>query len=589
MARKKPTPQLAIELAFDKRNYKGSDKQRLGFAITNESDQPVRILKWHTPFEGYKSDMFRVEYDGKEAVYLGRIYKRGEPTEDDYLTLQPGETLTQKLDFSETYDIAKAGQYNVRYKTAHIQMGFEAPKTLMKKYKAAIATKRAKRAQDLSVKSNTATFKLQDNRAPKQLDGVSVAWMREEKKLRKSAVAKKAPAFSGCSAARQATLTNALAEAVKMAAQAKAALSNTPSSARPTAPRYKEWFGKYDQARYSAALTHFEKTWDALANKNITLNCDCSTNDYAYVYPSKPYEIYLCKLFWSAPLTGADSQAGTLIHEMSHFNVVAGTDDHVYGKTNCRDLAKNNPNDALNNADSHEYFAENTPALTMNPVPGSVFKITPNWRNLPAGFNAGFDAALNGGGPFAGKCYFFKGDKYLRYDWAQDRADTGYPKKIADNWHNLPASFNGGFDAAVNGQGPFAGKCYFFKGDSYVRYDWGADKADPGYPKKIAGNWVNLPSGFKSNFDAVINGGGPFAGKLYFFKGDSYIRYDWQADRTDPGYPKKIADNWHNLPSGFTGKFDAALEGDKQYSGKGYFFKGDSYIRYNWEGDYAEV
>ena len=27
---------------------------------------------------------------------------------------------------------------------------------------------------------------------------------------------------------------------------------------------------------------------------------------------------------------------------------------------------------------------------------------------------------------------------------------------------------------------PFAGKCYFFKGDSYIRYDWGSDKATPG-------------------------------------------------------------------------------------------------------------
>jgi hypothetical protein len=407
--------------------------------------------------------------------------------------------------------------------------------------------------------------------------------------LRKTATAKKAPAFSNCSAARQTTLTKALAQAVIMAAEAKSALSDAPSWARPTAPRYKEWFGNYDQARYSGALAHYEKIWDALANKNVILNCDCSDNAYAYVYPSKPYEIYLCKLFWGAPLTGTDSQAGTLVHEMSHFYVIAGTDDHVYGQSGCRNLAKNNPSDAVDNADTHEYFAENTPALTMDPVPGSIFKIRSSWRNLPASLNAGFDAALNGGGPFAGKCYFFKGDKYLRYDWSQDRADTGYPKKIADNWHNLPASFRGNFDAAVNGQGPFAGKCYFFKGDSYVRYDWGADKADPGYPKKIDGNWRNLPSGFKSNFDAAINGAGPFAGKLYFFKGDSYVRYDWQADKTDPGYPKKIADNWHNLPAGFTSKFDAALEGDKQFSGKGYFFKGDSYVRYNWEGDYAEV
>jgi len=48
---------------------------------------------------------------------------------------------------------------------------------------------------------------------------------------------------------------------------------------------------------------------------------------------------------------------------MSHFNVVAGTDDHVYGQSGAASLAISNPSLAVDNADSHEYFAENTPAL----------------------------------------------------------------------------------------------------------------------------------------------------------------------------------------------------------------------------------
>jgi peptidyl-Lys metalloendopeptidase len=48
---------------------------------------------------------------------------------------------------------------------------------------------------------------------------------------------------------------------------------------------------------------------------------------------------------------------------MSHFDVVAGTDDVVYGQSGAMNLADNNPNDAVRNADSHEYFAENTPYL----------------------------------------------------------------------------------------------------------------------------------------------------------------------------------------------------------------------------------
>lgn len=32
------------------------------------------------------------------------------------------------------------------------------------------------------------------------------------------------------------------------------------------------------------------------------------SGSYAYVYPSSPYNIYLCNAFWSAPMTGTDSK-----------------------------------------------------------------------------------------------------------------------------------------------------------------------------------------------------------------------------------------------------------------------------------------
>ncbi len=220
---------------------------------------------------------------------------------------------------------------------------------------------------------------------------------------------------------------------------------------------------------------------------------------------------------------------------------------------------------------------------------GSTFKIAEGWRGLPAGFSGGFSSALNGGGPFAGKCYLFKGDSYVRYDWASDRTDAGYPQKIANSWRGLPAAFASGIDAAINGQGRFAGKCYLFKGDSYVRYDWASDRTDTGYPKKIAGNWPGLPADFASGIDAAINGQGRFAGKCYLFKGDSYVRYDWASDRTDAGYPKKIAGNWPGLPSGYTSSFDAAVEGDGPFAAKGYIFKGDRYIRWDWASDSADA
>ena len=93
----------------------------------------------------------------------------------------------------------------------------------------------------------------------------------------------------------------------------------------------------------------------------MTFDCGCKQKYYAYVYPNQPYNIYVCSVFWQAPMTGTDSKAGTLIHEMSHFTVVAGTDDYVYGQTGAKNLAITNPDNAVINADNHEYFAENNP------------------------------------------------------------------------------------------------------------------------------------------------------------------------------------------------------------------------------------
>ena len=82
---------------------------------------------------------------------------------------------------------------------------------------------------------------------------------------------------------------------------------------------------------------------------------------------SGPYRyglIHLCPPFWDAPTTGTDSKAGALIQAASQFESNGGgTKDSVHGQTNCTRLAINEPNLAIDNADSHKYFAENNPPL----------------------------------------------------------------------------------------------------------------------------------------------------------------------------------------------------------------------------------
>ncbi|MEO0505127.1 MAG: hemopexin repeat-containing protein [Bacteroidota bacterium] len=192
-------------------------------------------------------------------------------------------------------------------------------------------------------------------------------------------------------------------------------------------------------------------------------------------------------------------------------------------------------------------------------------------------------AALEGKGKYLGKSYFFKENQYTRYDWTADRSEDGYPLEI-DLW-DLKSSFGDSVNAALNGKGVYKGKAYFFKGDSYCRYNWSTDKVDANYPMKITA-W-KLPKGFESDLDGAVNGKGRFKGKAYFFKGGEYVRYDWLKDAADPGYPKNLSE-W-GLPAHFQSGIDCIVNGQGAYKNKAYFFKGDEYARYDWNSDSVEA
>jgi peptidyl-Lys metalloendopeptidase len=574
MKEKRTRPELAVDLVLDRSHYKASERHLLTFSMTNESTVPITLLKWHTPFSDGGADLFHIAVDGRRAVYMGTLVKRRAPTAADYLTLAPGQRMKTVVDLSKDYDIADVGIHTVRFRGERLRGRIGGP------------TKRRPPAPDgmlgevATVKARTAIFTLDTARRHRQVGGVATTTpARLLDKLPHPAE------FLVCSKDQSEQINAALVAARKLAQSAAAALLKAPTWARNTAKRYSEWFGLYDAAIYATALAHFESIASALDTKQILFSCVAPDHpdDFAYVRPTEPYTIYLGTLFWDAPLNGTDSRAGTLIHEMSHFDVVADTDDVGYQQAFCEMLAAL-PAMAVDNADSHEYFAENTPALTMAAVPGTPHPITKGWRTLPSSMRRNLDAAISGGGPFANKAYFFKGNMYARYDWLTDRVETG-AMKVTAGWHGMPKGFTGKFDAVIDGRGPFASKAYFFKGTRYVRYDWGADRADS-MPVAVSKGWHGMPKGFTGNFDAIINGSGPFAGKCYFFKGGKYVRYDWLLDVVDQG-PTDISAGWHGLPAGIQKDFDAALAGEIGFAGRGYFFKGSSYVQYDWAGDYC--
>lgn len=148
----------------------------------------------------------------------------------------------------------------------------------------------------------------------------------------------------------------------------------------------------------------------------------------------------------------------------------------------------------------------------------------------------GIDAAMLGHG--GGRIHIFKRGEFLRWN-LRTGAPEGPPRPIAEGWRGI---FPDGVDTAVNAGN---GKAWFFKGSRYARFDFLADQIDSGYPKDIAGNWTGFPTSWYGGIDAAFC---RLNGKVFFFRGTDYIRFDVRGDKSEPGYPQKISDStWGGL------------------------------------------
>lgn len=334
---------IVVSVTPEKNSLKQDDDVVLRVTITNTSSKPQYVLKWHTPFAGIEDHIFEVKRDGVDVPYLGAHYKRPAPTAKDYYVLKPGASHTSKVEISALYDMSVTGDYSIRYHAASVNLFMQEPRAM-----AAGASAGA----DISEIESAPVSLWVDGRLPR---GTVVGAPFDLKQV--SNPSPMGLSFSNCTSSQQSTVTSAISAAKTMANSSVNYLN-----AGTVGTRYKKWFGTYTSTRYATAKSHFANIKNALDSKPVVVDCSCRQSYYAYVYPTQPYKIYVCNAFWSAPMTGTDSKGGTLIHELSHFNVVAATDDHAYGQSAAASLAISNPTRALDNADNHEYFAENTPA-----------------------------------------------------------------------------------------------------------------------------------------------------------------------------------------------------------------------------------
>ncbi|QRV92784.1 peptidyl-Lys metalloendopeptidase [Ceratobasidium sp. AG-Ba] len=310
----KNTGDEAIKLLNDPRTILSKAKTDT-FSISSETGTPK--------FTGIK-----VKYVPAKAAALNK--------DTTFTVLAPGQTFEITHDLAGVYNFTLSGEGSYNFGAANIFNYVDATGAL----------------KTIEASSNTHQFKIAGKLAA--ANGYTTP----------SRLSKRAVTYTGCTSAQQPLVSAAATASNTYVANANSYLAGISSGTT----RYTTWFGTFSSSRYSTVVSHYKN----IGTDATSTNYDCTAcktesgidydSTYAYVNPGSPGKIYLCGVFWQAPVTGTDSRAGTIVHENSHFTVNGGTDDHVYGQSAAKSLAKSNPTQAIDNADNHEYFAENNPA-----------------------------------------------------------------------------------------------------------------------------------------------------------------------------------------------------------------------------------
>ncbi|KAF8758397.1 peptidyl-Lys metalloendopeptidase [Rhizoctonia solani] len=154
-------------------------------------------------------------------------------------------------------------------------------------------------------------------------------------------------AYVGCSTTRQSQIATAVTSANSYVSAATSYLNGISSGTTVTPP--------------GSVPTHLPAPrLSALTSLPLVLMLQALPTTAP---PAHRVHMHTCTPTSPAVSTSAvPSGAGTIVHEQSHFTVNGGTQDIVYGQSGARSLASSSPDRAIQNADSHEYFAENNPA-----------------------------------------------------------------------------------------------------------------------------------------------------------------------------------------------------------------------------------
>ncbi|KAH7311394.1 metallo proteinase [Stachybotrys elegans] len=304
--------------------------------LTNTGSESLKVLKTGSildTLEVEKSDVFagasKIDFDGVRVwVDYGAL------SEESFQVLEAGETVEIEFDVAIDHDLTSGGDFTIN------SVG-------------ALAYAEA----DSTAIAGTVSFN--SNVISTHVDGEAAAKVRRDWHAQ---VEKRAVVQNDCTGTRRTAIVNALSNCRTLASTAATAASSGPAA------RLTEFYKSSTSATRSTVQGVFNRIVSECGSSTSgasRIYCTdiypaCSGGVVAYAVPALAYQVY-CPLWFNnyAAMTSACrgiSQAGVLLHEMTHLTSIRGTQDYnCYGYNCVRSLsaAQN-----INHADTYMYFAQ---------------------------------------------------------------------------------------------------------------------------------------------------------------------------------------------------------------------------------------
>ena len=304
--------------------------------ISNNSEEDFFISKGDIPLENFERDVFKISTGQEMLPYIGRFFYK-KIQNDDWVQINAGDSLDVSIYLPLSYDFQKE-DYHETYFKALISVRF----------------------LDESIE----TFNVISNTVDLVVDEEAVSFRPYR------------PDMKPCSSSEISNLNKGKNLSLGKVNNARAYLDQKKADSY-----YTKWFGSYTNSRFNIVTTGFDKMRPA-HQQNWSYSCETKANGgcngwAAYVYKGQPYKVWVCMDYYSK--TSDENRGSLMTHEASHWDVTFGADDHGYGYNTGINLAKSDPDKAIDCANNIEYYTWDIPKVGDGPDP-------PDPNGGPAGY-----------------------------------------------------------------------------------------------------------------------------------------------------------------------------------------------------------